>query len=42
MRSSSMTGVFDASESSNAFSTQLTMVGRLGRGSISQMAHFMA
>ena len=42
MRSSSMTGVFEASESSKPFSTMRTMVGRFGRGSSSQICDFMA
>jgi hypothetical protein len=42
MRSSIITGVFDASDSSKPFSTMRTMVGRLGRGSISHRADFSA
>ena len=42
MRISSMTGVFDASDSSNPSSTSLTIVSRLGRGSISQIWLFIA
>jgi len=42
MRSSSMTGVFEASDSSKPFSTILTMVGRFGRGSSSQICDFIA
>ncbi len=42
MRISSMTGVFDASDNSNASSTARTMLGRLGRGSSSQIWLFIA
>jgi len=42
MRSSSMTGVFEASESSKPFSTACTMEGRFGRGSSSQICDFIA
>jgi hypothetical protein len=42
MRSSSMTGEWLASESSNPFSTMRTMVGRSGRGSSSHMVDFIA
>ena len=42
MRTSSMTGVFEASLSSKPFSTMRTMVGRLGRGSRSQTWLFIA
>ena len=42
MRSSIITGVLEASDSSNAFSVQRTMVGRSGRGSISQSEDFSA
>ena len=42
MRTSSITGVFDASESSNPFSTMFTMQGRFGRGSNNQICDFMA
>ena len=35
MRSSRMTGVLEASDSSKPFSTERTSVGRSGRGSIS-------
>ena len=42
MRSSSMTGVLDASESSKPFSTMRTMVGRSGRGSSSHSDDFSA
>ena len=42
MRSSSMTGVLEASESSKASSTALTMLGRFGRGSSSHICDFMA
>ena len=42
MRTSTMTGVFEASESSNDFSTMRTMVGRSGRGSASQICDFIA
>ena len=42
MRTSSMTGVFEASESSKPSSTIFTMVSRLGRGSSSQICDFIA
>ena len=42
MRNSIITGVFDASESSNALDVQRTMESSSGRGSISQMADFIA
>jgi hypothetical protein len=42
MRTSSITGVFDASDSSKPFSTAFTIDGRLGRGSSSQICDFMA
>ena len=42
MRTSSITGVLEASESSNPFSTALTIDGRLGRGSRSQICDFIA
>ena len=42
MRNSTMTGVLLASDSSKPFSIISTMVVWLGRGSISQMADFMA
>ena len=42
MRSSSITGVPLASESSNPFSTARTIAGRLGRGSSSHTCDFMA
>ena len=42
MRNSIITGVFDASESSKACSTVLTMVERLGRGSVSHTDDFIA
>ena len=42
MRNSSMTGVFDASESSNPCSTARTIEGRLGLGSSSQICDFIA
>ena len=42
MRTSSMTGVFDASDSSKPSSTALTMDGRFGRGSSSQICDFIA
>ncbi len=42
MRNSRNTGVLDASDSSKPFSTMCTMVGRLGRGSSSQICDFMA
>ena len=42
MRSSIITGVLVASESSNAFSVQRTMVGSDGRGSSSQTEDFSA
>ena len=42
MRSSSITGVPLASESSKPFSTARTIAGRLGRGSSSQTCDFMA
>ena len=42
MRSSIMTGVFEASDNSKADSTIRTMVGRFGRGSISHSADFIA
>ncbi|MNI78612.1 hypothetical protein D3C73_1350010 [compost metagenome] len=41
-RSSSMTGVCEASESSKPFSTMSTMLVRLGRGSSSHICDFMA
>ena len=42
MRSSSITGVLEASDSSKPFSTMLTIVGRFGRGSSSQICDFIA
>ena len=42
MRSSSITGVLEASDSSNPFSTIRTIVGRSGRGSSSQICDFIA
>ena len=42
MRTCSMTGVFEASDSSKPSSTALTIDGRLGRGSSSQTWLFMA
>ena len=42
MRSSTITGVLLASDSSKAISTVSTIVGRLGRGSSSQTCDFMA
>ena len=42
MRSSSMTGVLEASESSKPFSTMSTIFGRSGRGSSSQICDFIA
>ena len=42
MRSISMTGVLEASDSSNPVSTALTIEGRFGRGSISQICDFIA
>ena len=42
MRSSSITGVLEASESWKAFSTVSTIVGRFGRGSISHSCDFIA
>ena len=42
MRSSIITGVLVASDSSNAASVQRTMVGSDGRGSISQIEDFSA
>ena len=42
MRTKSITGVFDASDSSNPSSTALTMEGRFGRGSSSQTWLFIA
>ena len=42
MRISSITGVFDASESSKPSSTALTIDGRFGRGSRSQICDFIA
>ena len=41
MRSSSITGVLQASDSSKPFSTMRTMVGRFGRGSSSHIYDFM-
>ena len=42
MRNSTITGVFEASESSKAFSTARTIEGRLGRGSSSHICDFIA
>ena len=42
MRSSSMTGVFDASDSSKPRSTMATMLSRFGRGSSSHICDFIA
>ena len=42
MRSSSMTGVLDASDSSKPFSTACTIDGRFGRGSTSHICDFIA
>ena len=42
MRNSTMTGVCEASDSSNPFSISSTTRGWWGRGSISQAEHFMA
>ena len=42
MRSSSITGVLEASDSSKPFSTACTIDGRLGRGSSSQICDFIA
>jgi hypothetical protein len=42
IRSSSITGVFDASDNSKAFSTVSTIFGRLGRGSSSHICDFIA
>ena len=42
MRSSRMTGVLEASDSSKPFSTLRTSVGRSGRGSISHSEDFTA
>jgi hypothetical protein len=42
MRSSSITGVLLASDSSKPFSTMRTMEGRFGRGSSSQTCDFCA
>ena len=42
IRTSSMTGVLDASDSSKPSSTALTMDSRLGRGSSSHICDFMA
>ncbi len=42
IRISSITGVFEASDNRKACSTQRTMVGKSGRGSISQIADFIA
>ena len=42
MRSSSMTGVLDASDSSKLFSTACTIDGRFGRGSTSHICDFIA
>ena len=42
MRTSSITGVLDASESSKPSSTARTSVGRFGRGSSSQICDFIA
>ena len=42
MRSSSITGVLEASDSSKPFSTISTIFGRLGRGSSSHTCDFIA
>jgi len=42
MRTSSMTGEFEASDSSKPSSTMRTSVGRSGRGSRSQICDFIA
>ena len=42
MRSCSITGVFDASDSAKPCSTAATIDGRFGRGSSSQICDFMA
>ncbi len=42
MRSSSITGLLEASESSKPRSTISTIFGRLGRGSSSQICDFIA
>ena len=42
MRTCSMTGVFEASDSSNPSPTAFTIEGRLGRGSSSQIWLFIA
>ena len=42
MRSSSITGVLEASDSSNPCSTISTILRRLGRGSSSQICDFIA
>ena len=42
MRSSSITGVLEISDSSNAVSTARTIEGRFGRGSISHICDFIA
>ncbi len=42
MRTSSITGVLVASDSSKPFFTALTMQGRFGRGSSSQICDFIA
>jgi hypothetical protein len=42
MRSSSITGAWLASDSSKPFSTMRTIVGRSGRGSMSQIEDFSA
>jgi hypothetical protein len=42
VRTCSITGVFDASESSKPSSTALTMLSRFGRGSSSQIWDFIA
>ena len=42
MRTSSMTGVLETSDSSKPFFTALTIDGRFGRGSSSQICDFIA
>ncbi len=42
MRTSSITGVLDASDSANPCSTMRTIDGRFGRGSSSQIWDFIA
>ena len=42
IRSSSNTGVFEASDNSKAISTVSTIFGRLGRGSSSHICDFIA